>query len=275
MAARVAMVTGASSGIGGSTARRLAGDGFTTIVAGRTPASAHAAAADVRSAQPGASVIPVSADLSRQDEVRRLAEQVRAVTDRLDVLINNAGANFPGRLVTVDGVEQTLAIDTVAPLLLSLELLPLLRTGAGRVVNVASGLLKAPVPEMWTGPQPYSQISAYSQAKAALVLLTEQFALHHPDVLAVSMTPGPVRTRLDRNAAGSLKVFLALVKLVARSPDAAAHELVNLATVDPATLRPSAFYRRGRPAAPTALTGSDGTAIWNAFTRRIATTGPG
>lgn len=270
-AGRTAVITGATSGIGAATAALLGREGFDVVVTGRTRGSAEAAAERVRLAagHHRPTVDAVWGDLSRQGDVRRLAEQILLRHERVDVLINNAGANFPRRMLTEDGVEQTLAVDALAPILLSKLLLPALRTGGGRVVNVASGMLKTPDTTQWTGPEPYSQMTAYAQAKAMLILLTTQMAREHPDVLLVSMTPGIVRTGLGRNTSGALRLFLALVKIFSKRPDDAARGLLHLATAPVADLATGAFYKHGDVENPHALTGVDAPAAWRSALQQL------
>jgi NAD(P)-dependent dehydrogenase (short-subunit alcohol dehydrogenase family) len=267
-----ALVTGATSGIGAATARLLARNGFDVVVAGRTRASAEAAAAQVRLAVPdgtGRNVDAVWGDLSRQSDVRRLAGQVLTGHERIAVLVNNAGATFPRRILTEDGVERTLAVDALAPILLTTLLLPALRAARGRVVNVASGLLRTPDADAWTGPQPYSQMAAYARAKAMLVLLTARMAQENPDVPMVSMMPGIVRTGLDRNTSGGLRLFLALVKLASRRPDDAARGLLHLAVTPAAGLTTGAFYRDGGVERPRALADVDTAAAWRSALEQL------
>jgi NAD(P)-dependent dehydrogenase (short-subunit alcohol dehydrogenase family) len=271
--ARTAVVTGATSGVGAATARLLARNGFDVVVAGRTRTSAEAAAEQVRLSVPegtgGPAVDAAWGDLTRQSDVRRLADRVLDRHEHVAVLVNNAGANHPRRVLTEDGVERTLAVDALAPILLTTLLLPALRAARGRVVNVASGLLRTPDADRWTGPEPYSQMAAYAQAKAMLVLLTARMAQEHPDVLMVSMTPGMVRTGLDRDTSGGLRLFLAMVKLASKSPDDAARGLLHLAVGPAADLTTGAFYRRGEVERPRALADVDTEAAWRSALERL------
>jgi NAD(P)-dependent dehydrogenase (short-subunit alcohol dehydrogenase family) len=237
--------------------------GFDVVIAGRTPASVEAAANRIRESKPAACgrVATVSGDLARLDAVEQLARDVLSAGPRLNLLVNNAGANFPRQVFTAEGVEQTLAIDTLAPLHLATMLMPALEAAGGTIVNVASGLLRQPDPGRWTGPQPYSQMSAYSQAKALLIVLTRELAARNPGVVAISMTPGMVRTGLDRNASGPLKLFLTLVKMISATPDDAADALARLATSP--TLVSGAFYRKGRMDEPAAIADCDASAAWS------------
>jgi NAD(P)-dependent dehydrogenase (short-subunit alcohol dehydrogenase family) len=137
------------------------------------------------------------------------------------------------------------------------------------VLVVASGLLKAPNGHRWTGPEPYSQMTAYAQAKAMLIVLTERMAREHPDVLMVSMTPGMVRTGLGRNTSGALRLFLTLAKLASKQPDDAARGLLHLATTPTPDLVTGALYKRGAVDKPQALTDVDADAAWQAALNQL------
>ena len=136
----IVFVTGATDGLGRALADRLAADGHTLILHGRDADKLAATAAAIR----GTEVHTALADLSDLAQVRRLAKDVRAMTDRLDVFVSNAGigGGLPAgrnRLTSVDGHELRFAVNFLAGFLLTLELLPLLRASApARIVNVAS-----------------------------------------------------------------------------------------------------------------------------------------
>ena len=132
---RVALVTGASSGIGAATAAALSRRGYRVVVHGRDADAATGVAAKVGG-------VPLTADLSRAGEVERLAEQALAAGGgRLDVLVNNAGSGWTGPFdaMPTEAVGQVLALDLAAPIALTRALVPGMRErGWGRVVFVGS-----------------------------------------------------------------------------------------------------------------------------------------
>lgn len=137
--ARTILVTGATSGIGYATSRRLAAAGHRVRIVGRDPDRGERAARTL-TAETGGQVEFLGADLSSRDAVRDLAAQVRERDEPLDVLLNNVGGLYADRWVTVDGVEATLAMNHLNPLLLTHLLLDELRAAApSRVVFVNSG----------------------------------------------------------------------------------------------------------------------------------------
>ena len=128
---RTAVVTGASAGIGKATAVALARMGWHVIGVGRDPARSAAAEAEIRAAAaPGAKVDFVRADFTLMSDVRRAANEITALTSRIDALINNAGGVRDRLVVTPEGNEATFAANHLAPFLLTRELMPVLKATA-------------------------------------------------------------------------------------------------------------------------------------------------
>ena len=143
---RVAVITGASSGIGKATAEALVGMGWHVIGTGRNPERTAKAEAEIRSAiKDGGRFDMLRGDLALMSETKRMADEVKGLTDRIDILINNAGGVRDQRYLTSEGTEETFTANHLAPFLLTRELLPLLKAAAAksepgdvRVIAVAS-----------------------------------------------------------------------------------------------------------------------------------------
>src|SRR5580698_7057762 len=139
MQGKTVLVTGANSGIGKATALALARQGAKLLILARNQAKGQAALVEVRAASPTGDGQLIVADFASLTDVRRAAAEVRSQTKRLDVLVNNAGVYVPERHETVDGLEETFAVNHLAPFLLTTELLDLLKaSGPARIVNVSS-----------------------------------------------------------------------------------------------------------------------------------------
>ncbi len=137
------VATGGGRGLGRVTAGKLADAGHHVVLVARTQAAAEAAAAEIRARTPGASVEPRAADLASLASIRALAAALVDGAGRIDVLFNIAGVlqTSPPRRVTADGLEETLAVNTLAPFLPTRLLLPALESpDTARVVNVSSRL---------------------------------------------------------------------------------------------------------------------------------------
>lgn len=139
---RVAVVTGASSGIGLEAARALAAQGMRVFGVGRDPARCAAAEADLKAS---GDVEMLRCDLSLIADVDRLADEIAARTGRVDVLVNNAGGMAREQVMTSEGYEANFAANFVGPFVLTARLLPLMRkaaadapAGSVRIVNTAS-----------------------------------------------------------------------------------------------------------------------------------------
>jgi NAD(P)-dependent dehydrogenase (short-subunit alcohol dehydrogenase family) len=174
-----ALVTGATDGVGRVVARRLAEEGRRVLVHGRSRERGISLVHEI--VQAGGRATFLAADLASLDEVRGLAKAVSATTDRLDLLINNAGigtaGDAPGRQVSADGHELRFAVNYLAGFLLTHLLLPLLKASApARIVNVSSAGQQAVDFSDVMLTRRYSGVAAYCQSKLAQILFTVDLA---------------------------------------------------------------------------------------------------
>ncbi len=198
---KIVLITGATDGIGKATAHQLAAMGATIIVHGRDAERCLQTRHDIRQATGNLNVDYVVADLSVQQHVRQMANDLLARYDRLHVLINNAGVIVPKRQLTEDGIETTLAVNYLAPFLLTHLLLDVLkRSTPARIINVASTVHydgKIDFKDLQS-ERKYNSVAAYKNAKLAEVLFTFELAerLKGTGVTVNALHPGVVATKL-------------------------------------------------------------------------------
>ena len=195
MGEKVCLITGATSGIGKATAMGLANMGASVVMVGRDRGRGEAALTEIKEKSTNASVDLMLADLSSQQEIRRLADEFKEAYPRLDVLINNAGLFRSKRITTADGLEMTFAVNHLAYFLLTKLLLDVLKASASsRIVNVSSGDHSNGTIDFddLQGEKGYKGPKAYSQSKLATVLFTYELArrLEGTGISANCLHPG-------------------------------------------------------------------------------------
>lgn len=249
---KICMVTGANSGIGLATAIGLAKQGASVVLVSRSAQRGEQALKDIISITGNKSVELLVADLSKQQDIRRLASQFEEKYDRLDVLVNNAGGIFDDSQASADGYEMTFAVNYLAPFLLTNLLIPRLQaSGAGRVVNVAS-IMQAKKLKLDVIGKPGNStgMTAYKEAKTAVLLMTYLMAeqLSDSGVTVNALHPGVIYTPQSTK---SVPAFAQpLLKLFMRSPEQGAITSLYLAT-SPEVEQVSGNYYKGTQAAPT------------------------
>jgi NAD(P)-dependent dehydrogenase (short-subunit alcohol dehydrogenase family) len=235
MAGCVCVVTGASGGIGKAAVAGLARRGATVVLVVRSRERGEAARDEVARATGSRDLHVVLADLSRQADVRRAADEVRAAFGAVHVLVNNAGVYTFRREETVDGIEMQWAVNHLAPFLLTHLLLPALTAGRpARVVSLSSNAhrsaaLRMDDLEMKRGR--YFGLRQYCNTKLANLLFTRELARRAAasGVTANAMHPGVVATELLLGGFAPLR----LVSRFMRTPEQGAATAVYLAA-DPA-----------------------------------------
>lgn len=203
---RLALITGASSGLGLETARALLARGATVVLGCRSRSRAEAARRELLSAQAGAggAVDVLELELADLSAVRRAAAELADRYGRLDLLINNAGLMAPPRLLTRDGFEMQLGVNHLGHFALTLALLPLLRGRPdSRVVTVTSGAQyfgRIRFDDL-QGERRYDRWAAYGQSKLANVMfaleLQQRLRSQGDAVLSLAAHPGLARTNLQ------------------------------------------------------------------------------
>ena len=193
----VILVTGSTDGLGKATARDLAAAGATVLLHGRDRERGDAAVREIREETGNDRLRYYLADFSSLEEVHRLADEITADHDRLDVLVNNAGIGAGRRGETShassrDGYELRFGVNYLAPFLLSRLLLPLVRRAVpSRIVNVASAGQSPISFDDVMLERGYDGMRAYAQSKLALIMFTFDLAeeLEDTGVTANSLHP--------------------------------------------------------------------------------------
>jgi NAD(P)-dependent dehydrogenase (short-subunit alcohol dehydrogenase family) len=245
----VIVVTGASAGIGEAAAVELARRGASVVPVGRDEKRLRRAAQRIGQANPRGSESPERADFASLDEVRALASRLLERFDRIDALVNNAGAVYGRRELSADGHELTFAVNHLAPFLLTNLLLERLRESApARVVTTSSaahsgGLLDLDDLQL---ERSWSSWRAYCNTKLANVLFTRELArrMEGTGVVANCLHPGVIRSRLGRNMGGIVRGGWGIARLFFASPRRGARTIVHLSG-DPETADVSGGYYVG------------------------------
>lgn len=257
---KVMLVTGATGGIGLVTARALAAAGHHTVIVGRNQDKTKRVAREI-----GASDYLI-ADLGELSQVRRIADEFRERFNRLDVLINNAGARFSKWQATAEGIEKTWALNHLAPFLLTRELMSLLLVTPGaRVITVASMMhqmsqMRFADPEL---KQRYNGWNAYGQSKLANILFARELARRGGGLQSYSLHPGMVASGFGHSEPGAFSQFYKLVDRFADTPEVGAQTSIYLATTTDA-LPNGGYFVKGAPTSPSARALDDGAAarLW-------------
>ena len=273
MQGKTALVTGGTTGIGFVTARVLAEKGAAVTIVGRNPQRGEQAARAIRAEVPGAEIRFERADLSLLDESRRLARNMAESMDRLDVLVNNAGAIFSQRQVTADGLEATFALNHMSYFLLTNLLLNRLRAAeAGRIVVVASIAHRRAELDFddLQSERRYSVRTAYSRSKLANVMFAYALArrLEGSSVTVNALHPGLVASRFGSNNGWLFRNGLKLAFRVSGAIDVEEGAELNIRLAsDPALKGVSGrYFSDGEevPSSPASLSVEDQERLWTA-----------
>ena len=236
---RLAVVTGANTGLGFETAQVLAARGASVVLAVRDTEKGKRAAARIAGTAPGANVMVQPLDLTSLDSIRAAAGELRANHPRIDLLINNAGVMFPPKQTTGDGFELQLGTNHLGHFALAgLLLEQMLEVPGSRVVTVSSlaHRIRAEINfDDLQSERSYSRVAAYSQSKLANLLFTYELQRRLPGAgttIAVAAHPGLAATELTRN---SPAITAALARLISQKAAMGALPTLRAAT-DPGVL---------------------------------------
>lgn len=266
---KTCIVTGATSGIGESSAEALALRGADVAVVCRSAERGEATKARIEKRVGRSCVQLFLADFERLADVRRVADELDRALPQIDVLLNNAGVTMLSRSETPDGYETTFAVNHLAPFLLTNLLMPkLLARPGNRVVNVASHAHRFAWFDLddLQSRNRYSSLRVYGGSKLANILFTNELArrVGGRGLRIWSAHPGAVATRLGANNGGIAKIVLPLLALFFRTPAQGAATSIHLCA-DPGIEAQNGTYFADMK--PVALTGRAGdpelaTKLW-------------
>ncbi len=232
---KVCLITGATSGIGFVTAQALAQRGAKVVMVGRDAARGADSVERVKQATDNDAVELLLADLSSQAQIAELTQSFLRRYERLDVLVNNAGAIFTERHVSIDGFEMTFALNHLGYFLLTHLLLDILkRSGPSRIVNVASTAHQGGriYFDDLQCERRFGGWRAYCQSKLANILFTYELAerLKDTQVTANTLHPGFVATRFAHNNTGAMAWLVRAAQVMAISAERGAETMIHLST---------------------------------------------
>jgi len=286
MKGKVVVITGATSGVGQVTAETLAGMGARIVQVARDRTRGDEAMKRLGERAPGVAHSIHYADLSRLSEMKRVASEIAQAEQRIDVLINNAGALFGARHVTEDGLEQTFALNHMAYYVLTHGLRErLLASAPARVVSTASDAHQAATLDLndlqserayqsvvlgwllYGGPG----VKVYARSKLCNILFTRELArrLAGTGVTANCLHPGLVATRFGDDSGGLLSAGFRVIKRFGLSPEQGALTLIYLASAPEVATATGQYFHKCRPIAPSRAAQDDAMAqrLWAATTQ--------
>jgi NAD(P)-dependent dehydrogenase (short-subunit alcohol dehydrogenase family) len=276
---KTALVTGSTGGIGRPIAAGLADLGANVIVVGRDRIRGESLVAEIHQKTGREAALFLPADLSSQDEVRRLANEVMARYPKLDLLVNNVGGLYAKRWETVDGIEGTLAVNVLAPFLLTNLLVPSLTAAApARIVNLTSSshrFARLRLDDLQATTW-YRAMDAYTQAKLAGLLLTYAWARHlaGTGVAVNAADPGGADTDMVRSMTWDMmgwswRIMWTALRLTGQfvAPEKAAQSAIFVATSPTIEGVTGAYFgprRRPIRSSPVSYDEELGSHLWNA-----------
>ncbi len=236
MIGKVCIITGGTAGIGKHTAMALAQMGARIVIVGRNFQKCIQITTEIRETSDNSEVDYLVADLSSQADIRKMVGEFKDRYRRLDVLVNNAGAAFLRRKVSVDGIEKNFALNHLSYFLITNLLLDMLKASApARIVNVSSGShfgrqLDFNNLQLQNG---YGPMEAYSRTKLANIYFTYELdrMLKGTGVTVTTMNPGRVATDIWRNIGPLIGPLVAwVVTRNAQTPKEGAQGVIYLAS---------------------------------------------
>lgn len=244
---KIALITGATSGIGLSTAAKLVSFGTELILLVRNKQKAEKVKSEISVGYPNAKIDLIEADLSSLKSVKKASEQILAKYPKIDILINNAGGIYEKYEQTEDGLGLGFQVNHLSHFLLTQKLLPvLLKSGNPRVINVSSEAHKMGNLD-WNnlmGQNKFSAWKQYGAEKLMNILFAKELSKRYADqgLMSFALHPGVVKTSFASNNSGWLKFFNKLPFII--TPDKGAETSIYCATQESNKLVSGAYYKK-------------------------------
>lgn len=246
------LITGTTNGIGRVTAQQLAAQGHRLVLANRNRDKAQEFAAELTASSGNSDISLLDLDLASLQSVRDCAAEFLREHDKLDILLNNAGMTSAEQVITADGFESQFAINNLAQLLLTVELLPALEAAApSQVIFVTSMMHKFGKLnfDSFKGASKYNGNAAYGQSKLAMMLNAAELAerLESRNIAVNTLHPGAVSTGiLDEYP----PLMRGLLRMVFTTPEKGARTSLYLAGLDAEQLATGKYYVNCKEAKP-------------------------
>lgn len=275
---RRVLITGATAGIGKEAALQLAKDGWNVIVHGRNRDKALSVKQEILSSVPNAELDILIADLENKADILNLAKVFNERYGALDILVNNAGGVMnTEREETVDGWERTIALNVLAPYMLSALLLPSLQKRASaKIINTSSMahiMARANLEDLMY-ERKYSVQRAYADAKLYVILLGREFAKRQHQkaegqpVGMYAFHPGVVASDFAKHSNSFYHFFFKLLRPFLSSVQQGADTMVYLAKENPTALQSGGYYVKRKLKTPRLPANAEGLArqLWERCT---------
>jgi retinol dehydrogenase-12 len=244
------LITGTTNGIGKVTALELARQGHQIVMANRNRAKSEQLAGEITEQTGNSNISLLDLDLSSLASVRQCAEAFRASHSTLDILINNAGLMSQQEVITEDGFELQFAVNNLAQMLLTLELVPALKAAApAQVIFVTSMMHKFGKLDFdsFKGWKKYSGGASYNQSKLAIMLIAAELAerLQADNIAVNTLHPGAVNTGILDSYSSLAQFFLRRLFI---SPEKGAQTSLHLAGLPADTMPTGKYFANSKPA---------------------------
>jgi NAD(P)-dependent dehydrogenase (short-subunit alcohol dehydrogenase family) len=236
MKGKIVIITGSNSGIGKETALALSKKMGTVVITVRSKENGEAARQEIIKEVPDASLDIMFCDLASRSSIAGFVKEFTGKFSRLDVLINNAGAEFSKRGITLDGFENSIGVNYLGSFLLSEMLIPTLHHSApSRIINLSSGLHKSGHIDFsdLQSLRKYDSMKAYSTAKLMVLMWTYDLAkrINGTGVTVNAVMPGFVATNLGKNSGSTMQsIMFSLVRPMQTTAKKGAETSIYLAS---------------------------------------------